>query len=295
MDQTLMQKLAAAEDHFVGSQFMSPVIRNAPVRVRIEGVIVNLRVERPKRFEGWGIFRANSFKTARRVREPSLEEKDRYLKLFPAIRLVVCQREDDRFYGILANKDNRFTINSTVPINLPEDIQVFETVVARFDGAHFWFETIDMSANPAVAVFLQEQLAKETDPDKLKMPGLVPGDRAAYAIAFIRRMELKKDQKEEKIKDALRRANAEFRSYVDRGDTYTVEYIVDGETHRSTIAANDRLDVHTAGICLAGGDRSFDLQSLVAVIRQGMARRGAIYRMDGNRDDNDDYDSDYDD
>jgi hypothetical protein len=72
-----------------------------------------------------------------------------------------------------------------------------------------------------------------------------------------------------------------FRSYQDRGDTYTVEYLVEGNRYTSVVDKRD-LTVRAAGICLNGGDRSFDLTSLVHVIREG-ENRDRIVRVGINR------------
>jgi hypothetical protein len=77
-----------------------------------------------------------------------------------------------------------------------------------------------------------------------------------------------------RLSEALTHAGAELRSYVERGDAYVVTYEVDGRQHISTIQADD-LSVMTAGICLAGHDRRFDLTSLVGVLRQAGQQRTA--------------------
>ena len=75
-----------------------------------------------------------------------------------------------------------------------------------------------------------------------------------------------------------------MQSYLERPDGYTVEYTVDGHAHRSVV--DRELRVVAAGICLSGGDRNFDLTSLVDVIREGHGGR-RIYRVGTNREHDD--------
>jgi len=261
----IFNKLAAAEEKFFNAEFLSPVLRGHPVRVRIAGITVELRV-RPRNFEGWGIFRANDQKTARFVREPNMTEKREYLDLYPRFSMIVCQR-GNRVLAILANKDARMEIQGQVPILLPEEIQFFDTIDVRFDGANFWFDGQAMYRSPRIAAAMRDALTNEVEPKDLEVNGISKEERLAYTIAHLRDIESKKDREEERIKEALERGGATYRSYVDRANTYTIVYEVDGQRHTSTVD-KDTLEVSSAGICLSGQDRRFDLQSLVGVMRE---------------------------
>ncbi len=275
-----LAKLAADEDKFFKSEVMCPVVKGQPLRVKLSGIVMILRVsgQKGEDFEGWGVFRPTSTEKARLVREASMAERREYLKLFPQVRLIATAREENgRWLGLLANAgDSRFKIGGLVPILLAQEIQAFQTVQARFDGKNFWFEDDD-GGNLRIAAYLRESLAGEVESDKLSIPGLTAEARQAYAIAYLREIENKKDKNEERLKAAVERAGAEYRSYVERGDMFTVEYMVDGQPHKSVVK-KDTLEVQSAGICLSGYDANFDLQSLVSVIREG-ANRGRIVHV----------------
>lgn len=280
------EKLAAAEDAFFTSQFFSPVLKNSPIRVRIAGVVVTLKVTQPKDYFGWGVFSAINFKTAKFVRDPNLREKEEYFKLFPKLRLILCRKDDNNWFGIPASQsDGRFKITGTVPIQLATEVQLFDIVQACFDGTNVWFEQIDSRHSPKTSVYLRENLAKLVEVAKLDVSGLTIEEKDAYALALHIAVEAdaeaKRDKQEERIKTALHRVGAKYKSYIERGDTYTIEFTVNNRTHRSVVK-KDNLAVESAGICLAGTDRNFDLQSLVGVIKEGY-RNGRIVPVGLNR------------
>ena len=261
MANKLFDKLAAEENQFFASQFMCPVRKGKPIRVRIAGVIVTLSVAEPRNFEGWGIFRPISYKMARFVRDPNMAEKRTYLDLFPILRLILCRRTDNLWYGIPANlADTRFVIRGLVPVYLAEEVQLFEAIQTRFDGQTCWFDSVDSRHSPRTAGYLRESLTTLVEPDKLTLPGLTLEERDAYLMAYgpavEADIEARKDRQEERIKEALHKAGASYRSYIERGNTYTIEYMVGGHRQRSVVN-KDTLEVQSAGICLSGGDRAF--------------------------------------
>jgi hypothetical protein len=282
----LFDKLAAEETAFFNSQLFSPVLKGKPIRVRIAGIIVTLSVTKPKNFEGWGVFAPISAKTARFVREPNMTEKQSYFNLFPALRLILCRHSNDQWFGIPANQsDTRFKITGTVPIQLCTEVQMFDMVKVRFDGTNIWFEQIDPRHSLKHSAYMRESVIKFLEAPKLELSGLTIEERDAYLIALNDALaadaEAKRDKQEERIQKALALTGATYQSYIERGDTFTIEFMVGRERHRSVVK-KENLAVESAGICLAGTDRNFDLQSLVGVIREGQRNR-RIVRVGENR------------
>lgn len=295
---SLFDKLAQQESNFLDSPFFSPVLKGNPVCVRINGVILNLKITKPKNFEGWGVFKPKSFKEATFVREPSIAEKQEYFNLFPELRFILCKRNDkNQWFGVPAHSsDNRFKITGLVPIYLVDDVQMFDVISVRFDGKVCWYEKPYEKHSLKNSVYLRESIQALLDPSKLELSGLTQEEKEAYAVAYNASEEAKKSKEENRIKGALSRAGANYHNYVERKDSYTIEFSVDGQRHKSVIRKDD-LRVESAGICLSGMDKMFDLQSLVTVIREGHNRH-RIVRGDhfGYREyDPDNQDNDYDD
>jgi hypothetical protein len=277
----VLNRLAAAEERFLASEFLAPVLPGGQVNVRIAGIICTLQIQ-PADFAGWGIFRPKSHAEAALVRAAKLTERQRYLELFPAVRLIVASKQDDAWLAIPAHRsDGRFQIDGLIPVQLMEDAQLFEVIEARFDGIHFWYASAEARSDPAAASYLRQALDKLIVPEQIQRRGLTAEERSAYALNYWPRYltseEGKRSQEEKRLRDALAHAGANLRSYIDRRDVYTVTYEVDGERHVSAISKKD-LSVQVAGICLSGEDAKFDLQSLVGVIREGRGE-GELVRV----------------
>jgi hypothetical protein len=273
---SLFEKLAAEEQKFFNSEFISPVIKRQPIRIRISGIELTLKVL-PEKFQGWGVFKTTNKKTAEFVREPTGREKKEYLELYPRFNLIIC-KQGKQSLGLLAHSgDNRLKIEGIVPIRLAEETRLFSVVNTRSDGHNFWFEGTSNRHSKKIATALRDYLLAGTKVEDISISGISPEEILAYQFAYQYDIESKKDHEEERIKSALKKAGANFRSYVERGSTYTVEYSVDGHNHRSTVDKKT-LEIASSGICLSGQDRLFDLQSLVTVMREAQ-NTGLIYRV----------------
>ncbi|HMF20366.1 MAG TPA: hypothetical protein VKE98_24365 [Gemmataceae bacterium] len=263
----LLNDLAAAEDRFVQSEFLAPMLRGGVVRVRITGVIVQLKVE-PAEFEGWGVFQPLSYTAARLIRAATLVERRDYLELIPALAVILCRCDGRVWEALPAHRgDRRFRIDGTVPVRLIEEAQLYETIRTRFDGSSCWYEGPDELVDPGAATYLRQAFIGRLEPKLLSRRGLTAEQRMAYTLNYLARLEAERDRTEDRLRDALAQAGAELRTYAERGDIYRVEYEVDGRKHVSVVNKQD-LSVKVAGICLSGADRHFDLQSLVGVLRE---------------------------
>jgi hypothetical protein len=294
----LLDKMESAEDAFLQTEFLAPVLPGGRVRVRIAGLVCTLRVAGSPQ-PGWAILRPLSMDRARVVGQPGLRQVRDYLALFPAVRLLLVGRAGQPWLAIPAHQsDSRFQFDGPVRVYLVTGTQLFQRIIARFDGSQFWFEEVDRRRSSAIAAYLREALDEGTRPEELRRPTLTAEEREAYRLAQAAVEALLRQEEEppaveagtpsepgpaqrmaraqaraiarpggaRRLTDALAHAGAELISYINRADAYVVTYDVDGHQHVSTVHKDD-LTVLSAGICLSDRDEDFDLQSLVSVLR----------------------------
>lgn len=263
----LLDRVAAAERDFLKAEFLAPVLKGGQVRVRIEGLVLTLKVAGSYE-PGWAILKPLSMDRAAILRKPGLPQIRGYLGLFPSVRLLLLTRGDAEWSAVQAQAgDNRFRIDGAVPVHLAVGVEPFERIIARFDGARFLFQEVDRRRSPAIAAYLREALQSGIPPDQLRKPTLTAEEREAYRRVFQALEEAKRNRVEIKLGDALSRADSALQSYIEHEDVYTVSFSANGQTHRATVRKDD-LTVISAGLCLSGQDQRFDLQSLVGVIRE---------------------------
>ena len=293
----LLDRMESAEDAFLRAEFLAPVLPGGRVRVRIEGLVCTLRVT-GRAEPGWAILKPLSMDRARVVAEPSLRQIRDYLALFPAVRLLLLARARSYWLAVPAHRgDHRIQVEGPVRLHLATGVEPFQRVITRFDGSFFWFQEVDRRRSPAIAAYLRDELNAGTPAEELHKPTLTAEEREVYDLAWqaarlaaqraaeaereaaeaarLAAEAARRDRVEVRLADALAHAGADLASYIERADAYTVTYVVDGRTHRSTVRQGD-LTVMAAGICLSGGDRHFDLQSLVGVLREGARGRRLV-------------------
>jgi len=273
----LFNKIEAAETKLLDSQFISPVIHGSRVRVKILGLVHEFKVT--SGFQGWAILKPISSTEAKIIGSPNFREVSHYLAQFPRLRLVLSGKQNDFWLGLHINvKSYAHSEIIQSPILLASGVQLFDSIIARFDGASPWFQMRDSRSNPAMAEYLRECLEKKIPVEKLRKPGLNPVHKKAYEWQTFLREKKIGELTLEKIKRAVDHGGGEFKSYIEREDSYTVVFALGDEDFRTTVR-KDNFAVISAGICLDGHDHKFDLQSLIGVVREGQEEQ-LIHRMD---------------
>jgi hypothetical protein len=236
---------------------------------------------------------------------PQLAEYLKLLKAMRLRLAYIMQGQTWLAYPVNeSDMQQRLGAAKPVPVHLVTEASAFEPIIARFDGSAWWFDEIDRRAEPQPAERLREQLRQDAMPENVRFLGMTPEMHTVYYLALQqteayqqrlehqrqvreqrerqrgqrlvqrepretprgRRQRHNANMEEERLRDALHMGGGELRDFRDRGDFWQVEWTTrNGEHHTSAISKND-LTVISSGICLSGGDRNFDLQSLVGVI-----------------------------
>src|SRR5688572_17273914 len=203
---TLIREMAKAESALAGARFVAPCIAGGRIRARIAGLVKTFRPE-PARFTGWGVFRAISDKKAKVEEEASFPLIASYLRLLPMLRLILIRHlRHATWLAYPANESDaqqRFGMREPVRVHLVESAAPLDPILARYDGAAWWFEDLDRRADPTIAPALRQRLEEMIDPAKVRVTGLIPEMRTAYGLAF-------RGGAKHELRDSLRRAGGKL-------------------------------------------------------------------------------------
>ncbi|UCH19695.1 MAG: hypothetical protein JSU83_14065, partial [Deltaproteobacteria bacterium] len=195
----------------------------------------------------------------------------KYLDQLTSVALIVAEPAGHPPSAILAHPaGSPVKFDGPIPVRLIEGVERFRHIIARFDGFNFWYDRIHPGRNPAQAAYLRKSLDSDLEIRELDRPGLLPQEKRLYADLLKLERIRREEPDRRRIRLALQHAGARLESYHKRKKSYAVTFIMDGHRHTSRIRSDD-LTVLSAGICLEGKDKKFDLQSLVGVLRE--ARR----------------------
>lgn len=255
----LLDRFGREEGDFLRSEFIAPVA-GPRVTARVSGIACELAVKDPR--PGLFVLKPLSMREAAIAREATSSETKRYLGLFPKARVVATLAHGPTWFGLAAAPAAKgLRIKGLVPIALGKNLKRFDTAVVRFDGALFLHESTE---RPVEAKRLRDAFEARGHPGEA---GFVPAERKAFELASEAREENEKSKDERRLERALAKAGGELIGYDAKRDSFTVRYKVDGTSFESVVDARD-LTVVSAGICLSGEDRKFDLTSLVGVMRE---------------------------
>lgn len=271
----IVARLARKEQEATSRLILAPVLPRTKIKTQVDGIVWELAVE-DRNFRGWALLRITSPGKATVEDTPRASEIAAYLKLLMRVRLVLLEQQDNIWWALPAQeRDPRLQIPLAVPVEMVEKQAAFDTINARFDGSRFWYEGGDRRRDPTLARKLRQALAADESPGDVHVLGAVPQELRVYRLLW--RIKHPEETKttfqagpatdEERLREALSHADAELDAFwLDPQGNFVVRFLLDG-LPQTTVVTRD-LNVLTAGICLSGQDRNFDLTSLVGVYRE---------------------------
>lgn len=273
----LISKVGAQEKALTSTEFISPVFFNTKVATRVSGMVYTFEI--PKTKPGWYCFHPIDHKRAEIKGEAGLDQVEQYQKRLPKVRATVSLKKG-RAYMAVVEKNSKEFLGRGIYVLLPDDsVSDFDRVIVRYDGCNLWYESPDTANDPSKSEYLRESLSKLVPAEKLYFSGLLFDEKAAYAFRTNMDKEYVEEVKKDSIQKDVEHAGGKLVKYSEKSDHYSVTFSVDGHKYTSYISKDPSHQVITAGICLAGTDKRFDLRSLITVMREGQ-HEGLIHRFD---------------
>lgn len=274
----LIKKVGEKEAAITEQEFVSPIFFNEYVATKIFGIVYKFKIE--QKTPGWYKVKPVDHSLAKTSSIADLSDIDFYLSKLTKIRLTLTLKRKNVYLAVPEKSNNlNLPIEQLIPVFLFDDyVMDFDRIIARFDGSNFWYHQIDPSHDPAKSAYLREKLNKRSSAKTIKFSGLTTEDRIAYILSLTLTQKEIIDKKKDTIKQDIEHAGGELIKFLEKSDHYRVTYKVDGHEYTSNISKTQDHKVITAGICLSGEDRKYDLKSLITVMREGQ-QTGRIYRL----------------
>lgn len=274
----IISNLGRKEQQITNLEFISPIFYNNTVVTTIDGLVYTFKV--PNVDPGWYKIRPLNSISAKITGDADFTERELYLRRLGRLRVTLTLRRDKEFLAI-PDKANKYGLpfRGLIPVLLFDDtVMNFDRVIVRYDGANFWFESVDTGNDPTKAEYLRDSLEKLVDPGEIKFANLSFEEKMAYSLRTTFDKRFLEDKKENILKKDVEHAGGEFVRFVERSDHFSVTYKVDGDEFTSHISKDNKRMVIAAGICLSGNDHRFDLKSLITVVREAQ-QTGVLHRF----------------
>ena len=272
----LIQRLGKEETELPSRTFISPIYNSTSVITLIEGIVHRLEV--PSLNPGWYEIRPENLKTAEIVGQAGMSDIEGYLKRLKKLRLILLPKEIGFFFHTAVPFKNCGLNFDPLPLYLVSDsAEPFDTIIAGFDGSNLWYWEIDPANNSEKSEYLRERLVKGDKPEAIRFKGLTLEEKVAYALYYSILEKKKVLTREGQLKRDVEHAGGKFIKATERKDHFSITYTVDGNEYTSYVSKDTSHQVLTAGICLSGQDTTFDLASLITVLREGQ-NKGLIHR-----------------
>ncbi len=268
----LIERLSRQEHRLGGQEFLAPLVQGGRARVRLDGLVYEFAIANAQ--PGWSICRVLDAQRAEPVEEALPWQRGDYLACWPVLRLVLLEPlNDDAWLALPFNPSDaaqRFGMAGPQVVQLVEQGQSFQRVIGRVEGKTIWYDDEDRRADMRIAEQLREALS--ADQDTPGVPGLGAGEQAAYVLRLnslrtahaIAEVESATTTTETRLRHALEIGGARLLGYA--LTDYGLQVTWERNGQRSVVLLNDDLSVISAGVCLSGQERRFDLASIVGVV-----------------------------
>lgn len=297
MTSEVLQKIMQQERDFRSRDFIAPYAPGAKyaiVPMSHRGMYYKFQIS-GFTGSGFGKFHPTSPNAARFVEDAPFDETRMYLDALPRIQFILAYESEQGWIAFPFHADSarQKGVDGPTLIYNVSDAQRFDAVVARYDGANFWYDELFAGADPLKSEQMREKFEQGTKIsiglNIVGINGITPEDREAFSLACAGWKQYAKISIEQKIKDTLEAGGARLRSFVVRGENVDINWRSESGRIYHSLVKKDSLDVVLAGICLSGEDTKFHLKDLPDIIAE-CEKRNVIYitrrfNMDSSLDD----------
>lgn len=286
MIKEILAKLAIKEKNILNKEIFSPFVKGGnSIRLKVDGVLYTLKTPAMNK-DGFGVFKATDHSNAVFARDADEIEVAQYLELLPKTSLILIYNIGQWLaypYNTESFKKQFSMEAKLLSVRMVDNVEFLDTIDARFDGANFWFSGFKFSIGSEKKDLLREQIKnfKYSIPAEL-LSGITPEEKFVFDLAIGFHKEANKSNVERRLETEFHRYDASVDGFTERGGTVEVRWR-DNKNARTytSVLDKDNLSVITAGICLSGGDKKFDLPSLITVCREGHRKNTVVHVGNG--------------